>query len=927
MSSSIGGRFSPTPALDGLGTRGPASDAQPRIERLGGRDVQQTPDSVAQENRRGIDESRNNPGQSTLQRASAPLPWPGSLQRASAPFLTRTALATTPAPTSRGTLINATQFKAIAGETRNIFMGSGYKSLLKALDSYHREVVQNPVRLSDAEKLRRTEALQQQAQKFLTSKEEELSQKAGNAGDTARIEARMLGTKTLLQGLHDESRALYGRLTGHDMAEAAFVPENEIRVEAGFAAGSMSSVDKIRYRDGTVGVFKAEGHDGPMPHDVGRSTGIPARLADANMSGRAVATYKLDGALGLGLVPRTEFAVHDARDGCVQEFVPGEKLLGRGAAKVSIENNTDIMMDILSGENQSLGHGTDEIGARRLAQVATARPEVRERVIRELMEGGHLWATREQMDSMGPVDLSAPSVQKSLADAHVLDLLTAQVDRNPGNFIFEAGADGHVRAKLIDNDLSFGGRVTALDRGSLGALRSPVMIAQMPRLIDADTARRVGAMTPDALRSALADTGLSEEEVDAATARLGQLQAHIRLVGQGQVPGARLVDNWDAATFRDQMTARGNYVQRSADDLSEGIREVPGKHAMLVDDVRNNGARGLAGLVALWDANRTNIELRQDLATGGRLVKALLEAEPRVLTDMLAKISADDRGEVLRAYRGRVVTDTPRAARNAAEIAAELAQRGVSISGSNGGSPMLGRELTSWTLNALLGMSPTLGEPSPNAGGTMAPHQFAGVRAAAIHQAFTNGSLSMNMVDELIDTVRLQLGLHDGWNDGDLEAIDRNAANMFHLPRAVALDPDDTRSLFTHTIFSELGKLAGRDPRFASYMHLLDDIGSQAMPAYNREGGLRPGAEKVVVNGPDFAREGAKITPALLHRLRTADTADSVRTILREQGWEASDQPRSALLGNAVRGGADGMNDFLARYMLRYAEEGHALAG
>jgi hypothetical protein len=442
--------------------------------------------------------------------------------------------------------------------------------------------------------------------------------------------------------------AHYGRLTGHDMSAARFVPVNEVGVDAGFASGAMSSVDKIRYRDGTVGVFKAERRDGPMPHAPGRNTGIPERLADANMSGRAVATSKLDQALDLGLVPRTEFAVNGGRAGCVQEFVPGGKLFEERPVRTDIAGSVNFMQAILGKPGvDRWGHGTDEIGARTLAQVADARPEVRERAIAELMEGGHLWATKEETVGLGRVDLSAPTVQKSLADAHVMDLLTGQVDRNPGNFIFETGVDGHVRAKLIDNDLSFGAGLTELSHEKLQAVGSPLMLDRMPRLIDADTARRVLAMTPDALRAALADTGLSDDEINAATERLDQLQGHIGLVSQGQVPGGRLVDNWDATTFREQLAQPDNYVRRSIEDQSENVLGSSRKTAVLVEDVRANGARGLASLAAMWSPDKTGGILKADIRAGGELVKALLAEQPRALTELLIKLSPEDRGAVL----------------------------------------------------------------------------------------------------------------------------------------------------------------------------------------------------------------------------------------------------------------------------------------
>ena len=547
-STPVGVGFGPTVGLDRVGPREQVPRGPVRIGEMRGRDVQQTPEGIARDNRRVVVGFKANLalkyGAGIADKA---FPQADALHRASAP-LTRgardtavrvaKALAAPAVPTPRGSIINATQFKAIAGETRNIFMGGSYKSLLKALNSYQRDVVQNRGGLSDAQKLERTEALQQKAQSFLAKKETELLRKGGDAGDVARIEARMVGTRTLLEGLGDKSRELYGRLTGHDMSTARFVPENEVGVDAGFASGAMSSVDKIRYQDGTEGVFKAERRDGPMPHEAARNTGIPDRLADANMSGRAVATSKLDQALGLNLVPRTEFAVHGVRAGCVQEFARGGTLFSTGAVKVDIDDDVDVMKDILDGNGNGMGHGSDEIGTRRLAQVANARPEVRDRAIAELMEGGHLWATREEASSMGSVDLAAPTVQKSLADAHIMDLLTGQVDRNPGNFIFERGVDGQVRAKLIDNDLSFGARLTRLDHDSLAGVESGVMLTRMPRLIDSDTARRISAMTPDGLRAALADTGLTDDEIDAATVRLGQLQGHIRQVSDGAGAGS-----------------------------------------------------------------------------------------------------------------------------------------------------------------------------------------------------------------------------------------------------------------------------------------------------------------------------------------------------------------------------------------------------
>ena len=209
-STPVGVGFGPTVGLDRVGPREQVPRGPVRIGEMRGRDVQQTPEGIARDNRRVVVGFKANLalkyGAGIADKA---FPQADSLHRASAP-LTRgardtavrvaKALAAPAVPTPRGSIINATQFKAIAGETRNIFMGGSYKSLLKALDSYQRDVVQNRGGLSDAQKLERTEALQQKAQSFLAKKETELLRKGGDAGDVARIEARMVGTRTLLGG-------------------------------------------------------------------------------------------------------------------------------------------------------------------------------------------------------------------------------------------------------------------------------------------------------------------------------------------------------------------------------------------------------------------------------------------------------------------------------------------------------------------------------------------------------------------------------------------------------------------------------------------------------------------------------------------------------------------------------------------------------
>jgi hypothetical protein len=195
--------------------------------------------------------------------------------------------------------------------------------------------------------------------------------------------------------------------------------------------------------------------------------------------------------------------------------------------------------------------------------------------VKALAEAGTIFFTKLQRTSNELV-LDSPSVQRSMSNAHVMDLLCGQLDRNPGNFIFVNSGDGGLQVKLIDNDLSFGDKFTSLSESSMNKIGSAMLPTSLPRLIDAGTAARVLAMTPDALRAELADTGLGDDEMHAAASRLGQLQGHIRQIQAGDVPGGQLVSDWNAQTYQSLMQAPDNYVQRSMENIAAATGAAPG---------------------------------------------------------------------------------------------------------------------------------------------------------------------------------------------------------------------------------------------------------------------------------------------------------------------------------------------------------------
>lgn len=399
------------------------------------------------------------------------------------------------------------------------------------------------------------------------------------------------------------------RVAGRDMAGARFVPQNESSVDPQTFGGAMSTLSKITYRDGTVGMFKGDEGKGVITHNASITAGIPAEIAAANLSARAVATSRLDGALGLNLVPPTEFAVHDGRSGTVQEFAKGQTLMTETRTRIPVSDMAGVT-NFLNGRplpeaqepfdfdeylslfdrataNEDLGFGSTLDGpdflalkealgkqAARLNEGIPRDPSMTQKV-KALVEDGTIFFTKLQRTS-NELALDSPSVQQSMSNAHVMDLLCGQLDRNPGNFIFVNAGDGGLQVKLIDNDLSFGNKFTSLSESSMNKIGSPMLPTSLPRLIDAGTAARVLAMTPDALRAELADTGLGDDEMNAAASRLTQLQGHILQIQAGVVPGGQLVNDWNAQTYQSLMQAPDNYVQRSMENIAAAKGAAPG---------------------------------------------------------------------------------------------------------------------------------------------------------------------------------------------------------------------------------------------------------------------------------------------------------------------------------------------------------------
>ncbi|RBP40544.1 phosphatidylinositol 3-/4-kinase [Roseimicrobium gellanilyticum] len=160
------------------------------------------------------------------------------------------------------------------------------------------------------------------------------------------------------------------------------------------------------------------------------------------------------------------------------------------------------------------------------------------------------------------IDYSSHNVQKGLYDLEALDYITGQVDRHAGN-IFIDPATGQVKG--IDNDLAFP-QVSRdhlfTDAGGDTDLQAKP-VANLPRYMHSETARKIESTSPDALRAQLSSVKypggggkLTDAEIDGAVTRLQEMQSHIRTMRES----GRVVDTFDKQTYNEAIQAQEKQV-------------------------------------------------------------------------------------------------------------------------------------------------------------------------------------------------------------------------------------------------------------------------------------------------------------------------------------------------------------------------------
>ena len=474
----------------------------------------------------------------------------------------------------KGALFSSAEFRKVAGPPNTSFFRSrSYQILLGALEKYQElKEAGSPKELPALITLKkRTEEFLEQTTKatpaLLPSFVSTRLSPQKNEGKVNHAQAATL----LLNGIEEEAiRQRIGDFTEEH--------EDYSKTQENFASGNMASVSMITYQDGLRAVFKPVRSDEPMNSIDGRSNGIPAiSTLRAGLALRSVASSKVDQYLGFHQIPKTELASHDGQLGSCQLLARGkplykEEIVRKQPSRMMTDDDIEEMT-LNASQGQPMPPPLELIVTPPLTKRDAQSPvcehgiPISESRAEELMTVGEIYLGQKRTIDVALIDFSNPSLQQSMSKAHLLDILTGQLDRNPGNFFYHSSEKGWA-VDLIDNDLSFPEKFRALSPRTLENL-APVTgptLKELPRLIDKEAAEKIEQLQPEDLQKILQEAGLTDNEIEATLGRLKDLKQHIAGVRAGSVPGGALVETWDDSTFDTLNERTDNYIKRSVDD-------------------------------------------------------------------------------------------------------------------------------------------------------------------------------------------------------------------------------------------------------------------------------------------------------------------------------------------------------------------------
>jgi hypothetical protein len=218
----------------------------------------------------------------------------------------------------------------------------------------------------------------------------------------------------------------------------------------------------------------------------------------------------------------------------------------------------------------------------------------------------------ENREYLLDVDYSRPEIQKGLYDLEVIDYITGQIDRHPGN-IFIDPETGVVKG--IDNDLCF----PSISREQmLGDLRDAggKPVYNKPLFMHEDTAGKIEQLDPEELRDTLStlkypgrgEKGkLTTEEIEGAITRLNELKQHVQdLRRTGHV-----VTEFNKETYDEAIQhQKDSYAQQRAQMMTVSARSMDTVEDPMVLDMTHKTS--YIGSI-LCEQRKTDLALQENI--------------------------------------------------------------------------------------------------------------------------------------------------------------------------------------------------------------------------------------------------------------------------------------------------------------------------
>jgi hypothetical protein len=310
-----------------------------------------------------------------------------------------------------------------------------------------------------------------------------------------------------------------------------------------WASGGMASVYRLVYEADPAPLAMVWKRDDPRAGSIGSDligiTGNPARgVTPPHWASRNLASYRVAVRLGLSLVPRTEWAVHEGVLGTVMAIAGGLAPSAKGPLSLTLDAQTAAALKNCAGGLEALARQFRFCSVDWSDQAADTL--VFDQYLIEykfddddyvLDQAGERIQVKRREQVWVCQNFDSPSLRRDLTRLQWLDHLTGQVDRNPMNYLVAWDDGGCACLSAIDNDLSF----PAVADVPLPSGVNSIWLPNMPTVIDADLATAILGLGDDDWQKCLHGL-LMSNEFQFACERLANVKAQVqRLKREGRV--------------------------------------------------------------------------------------------------------------------------------------------------------------------------------------------------------------------------------------------------------------------------------------------------------------------------------------------------------------------------------------------------------